>query len=229
MFLAAGIQLDQLTYTITNSTKPQLTYRTLHQLTSGNDTRDLDPERAYLAIDLFHGTEIREAATNKVVSPWPMPECEELRRDFQRSLQYWGNERLFAELGSILTKTGILPLINNVVAFSCGSITYLSGWPLQQRSMSQHALILAVRDLVERTGYKEPGTVKCYAQDPIYGLLDQRILGDEGIMLVNDPKGFLQVDEGSFVISILPGIPVHDVIADIARPMVMVATYPLSE
>jgi hypothetical protein len=85
-----------------------------------------------------------------------------IREDFQVWLKYWDQEgRQFGRLGSVLTKSGVLPLITNVVAFSCGSITYLRGWPLRQRSIAQYALILAVRDLVEMPGYKEAGMVKC--------------------------------------------------------------------
>jgi hypothetical protein len=50
-----------------------------------------------------------------------------------------------------------------------------------------------------------------------------------GITVVDDPRGFLQVSDCSVVIFILPDIPVHDVIADIARPVAMITTYPLPE
>ncbi|KAK4033690.1 hypothetical protein C8A01DRAFT_19398 [Parachaetomium inaequale] len=92
-------------------------------------------------------------------------------------------------------------------------------------SMAQHALALTIRDLLGHT----PGThgeaaggVRCYAQDPIYTPVDEQVLSEAGFTVLNDPRAFLEVDEASVVIAISPDIPVRQIIADIARPAIMV-------
>ncbi|KAK4105897.1 hypothetical protein N658DRAFT_503963 [Parathielavia hyrcaniae] len=92
--------------------------------------------------------------------------------------------------------------------------------------MVQHALVLVVRDAVEKAGHRAPGTIKCYAQDPRYVPLDEQLLGQAGITVLDDPRAWLQVDEGSVVVGICPTIAFEDIIADIARPVAMVMQDP---
>lgn len=60
------------------------------------------------------------------------------------------------------------------------------------------------------------------AQDPAYTRVDKSVLEEDAIRCLDDPGGFLDVDNLSVVISIAPDIPVRQVVADIARPTVMV-------
>jgi hypothetical protein len=131
---------------------------------------------------------------------------------------------LFDQARSILAATGVFPSINNVVAFACGSNTRLVDDLESRRSVSQHALMLAVRDAVEKD--KGEGTVKCFAQDPVYGPMDKQVLSELGIAVVDNPSGWLEVDEGSVVIAITPEIPVDEVLADIARPVAIIMLAP---
>ena len=67
-----------------------------------------------------------------------------------------------------------------------------------------------------------PITVDCYAQDPAYDAADRAVLAMEGITVLEDPHGFLAVDETSMVISVAPSVPVRQIVADIARPAAMI-------
>jgi hypothetical protein len=95
------------------------------------------------------------------------------------------------------------------------------------RPVAQHILALAVRDfLASHDARGRPGEgvcgIKCYAQDPIYTPIDEQVLGEAGFDVVDDPKAFLEVDESSVVIAIAPDIPVRQIVADIARPAMMI-------
>ncbi|CAK7217231.1 hypothetical protein SBRCBS47491_003094 [Sporothrix bragantina] len=67
-----------------------------------------------------------------------------------------------------------------------------------------------------------PITVDCFAQDPAYDAADRAVLAMEGISVLEDPYGFLAVDETSVVISVAPSVPVRQIVADIARPTAMI-------
>jgi len=59
-------------------------------------------------------------------------------------------------------------------------------------------------------------------QDPAYTDLDKGALRLEGVKVLEDPRAFVEVDEASVVVAIYPIIPAMDVIADVARPAVIV-------
>ncbi|KAJ6573678.1 hypothetical protein B0H10DRAFT_1705766, partial [Mycena sp. CBHHK59/15] len=63
--------------------------------------------------------------------------------------------------------------------------------------------------------------VLCFAQDPIYSVIDKQLLAQHNIACCDDPRGFLEVDKWSLVISIAPNIPVKQIITDLARPAVI--------
>ncbi|KAK4232727.1 hypothetical protein C8A03DRAFT_48470 [Achaetomium macrosporum] len=95
------------------------------------------------------------------------------------------------------------------------------------RPMAQHILALTVRDLLASsytTARQGEGIcgIKCYAQDPIYTPVDRQVLGEAGFTILDDPRAFLEVDESSVVIAIAPDIPVRQIVADIARPAIMI-------
>lgn len=118
-----------------------------------------------------------------------------------------------------------MPKITNIAAVGCGTISRFEDADLRGRSMSQHALMLAIRDLVEAS-YRKLRTVQCFAQDPIYCPVDKEVLEDADITVLNDPRIWLEIDEGSVVISVWPNIPVLEIIADIARPLILVISRP---
>jgi len=64
--------------------------------------------------------------------------------------------------------------------------------------------------------------IGCYAQDPDYTDIDREVLEQSGITILDDPQGFLEVDDSTAVLSFGANIPLRQVIADIARPAMMV-------
>ncbi|KAG6366099.1 hypothetical protein INS49_000275 [Diaporthe citri] len=101
------------------------------------------------------------------------------------------------------------------------------------RSMAQHALALVIRDFLgsdcalgahsDGDGDGDgDGGIQCYAQDPIYTPVDEQVLCEAGFTVVHDPGAFLEVDEASVVMAISADIPIRQIIADIARPAIMI-------
>lgn len=87
--------------------------------------------------------------------------------------------------------------------------------------MTQHALILTLRDMFcDKLSYdsSQEKTIKCYAQDPIYNDSDIGALASLDITVLDDPDGFLQLDEETAVISIAPNICVKQVVTELSRP-----------
>ncbi|KAM3498528.1 hypothetical protein MY10362_008157 [Beauveria mimosiformis] len=114
-----------------------------------------------------------------------------------------------------------LPLrIRNVVALACGSpeTTTMTTAVAGRRSVMQHALVLALRDVLGGGG------VACVTQDAgYYTVTDKVVLKGERVAVVDDPRGYLEVGDETVVVAVWPGnVPVWDVVCDVARPAVLV-------
>lgn len=68
----------------------------------------------------------------------------------------------------------------------------------------------------------EAGGPPCYIQDPVYNEIDKSILGGLGMVVLDDPNGFLEVDENSFVVSIAANVPVKEIILENAKPAIVI-------
>ena len=90
----------------------------------------------------------------------------------------------------------------------------------RHRAASQHGLLLTLKEWLQQRNPKEE--IPCYAQDPIYNSMDKQILGEAGGEVIDDPRGWLEVDEQSMMISVAPNVPVKEIITDIARPAVII-------
>lgn len=87
------------------------------------------------------------------------------------------------------------------------------------RAAYQHALMSTLKATFQHSAEKWKGS---YAQDPAYSDTDVAVLAQHGIEVVDDPEGFLQVDDESAVISISPDIPVKQVVCDLAKPQILI-------
>ncbi|KAL5358605.1 hypothetical protein BJX96DRAFT_163863 [Aspergillus floccosus] len=125
----------------------------------------------------------------------------------------------------IQTTLRSLPLtcqITKVIGIACGCFAITSSDPKgYTRSAVQHAFLLAMRKAWQENGMAGDH-VACNVQDPAYTSTDRQILQKQGIQVVEDPEGFLQMDEASVVFSCAPNICVKQIVADIARPAVLV-------
>lgn len=82
----------------------------------------------------------------------------------------------------------------------------------------QHDLLVLLRDVLGEKGRN----IECVSQDPEYHEFEKAIYGIQGIQLIEDPQGFLHVDDESFVITIAASAPVRKLVMDLALPAAMI-------
>ena len=149
--------------------------------------------------------------------------AEAVRGSFNQRRAEWEASNQHDELKSILASVADkIPPVRKIVAFACSSMSWENRDRLVRRSATQHSLVLTLRDILEKRQGADGIHIDCYAQDPVYSTADKQVLGEVGITVLNDPGGFLEVDETAIVIAIAPDIPVRQVVADLARPAMMI-------
>lgn len=64
--------------------------------------------------------------------------------------------------------------------------------------------------------------ILCYAQDPVFKDIDKEILQEHGITVLDNPHGFLEMDEDTVIISKFPDVPIRSITADLTQPAIMI-------
>lgn len=144
---------------------------------------------------------------------------KETRDAFHSYRGTWEASEHCHRLKSSMAAAASLPGITKIIAFACSSMSRDDDHT-RHRSASQHALILTLRDMLQAS---QPGApqIRCLAQDPVYTEADRTVLAELGVTVVDDPQGFLEVDDQSVVLSFSPNVPVRQIITDLARPVVL--------
>lgn len=93
---------------------------------------------------------------------------------------------------------------------------------VQKNSIMQHALTVTIRGFWQSRNVQPGAEIKCYAQDPQYTEVDAAVLGKAGITVIGDPRGLLETDDSSVIISFAPDIPVRQIVTDLARPAILI-------
>lgn len=207
--------------------EPRLAYRSFEMMTCARGFIDwifMNPPITCLSMVVCHENFRVEWNSNTIVpdpdgcAPSTHQELEPLFRSFCKQ---WQTTESFGRIKSLFA--GNVPSvtvpsnINKVVALSCS--TMAEGNRLLPRSPAQHALALGIRDILVSQGKEN---VSCYVQDPAYQDADKSVLGQEGVVVLKDPRAFLEIDEASVVIAAASHIPVRQIIADLARPAVVI-------
>ena len=166
----------------------------------------------------MHRTVIRNPDTKEPLDDMVFATREETAEDFRKHRQMWEGSEMCKELTHILNSAAASLEINKIVAVSLGNLSYLrDDYP--GRSAFQHSLVLTMREwLNDKNGHETP----CYVQDPIYQEIDIEILQEYGIKVLEDPQAWLEMDDQSIVVSIASNVPVKEIVADIARPAVVI-------
>lgn len=137
-------------------------------------------------------------------------------RHLEDAVTTWEATRSYQQLRSLLLSPETPNNITKVIRFGCGGLLSNSlGW-------YQHALILTLKSILASRYYGiTRNKIRCYAQDSGYIDADKRVLDESGIAVLDNPDGFLKVDDSSVVISFSPNWPVKQIVADIARPAIL--------
>ncbi|KAJ5782415.1 hypothetical protein N7457_004189 [Penicillium paradoxum] len=178
-------------------------------------------------ISLMHVTYRRDSENKKIIPPRVARDREVVRTTFQTKTQEWSESAACERLKTILSSSAKNHGIDKVIGFALGtmSIQYYSkdGSPFAESGWgpaSQHALLLTMKEWLQERDREQK--VPCYSQDPAFTEVDRQILDEVGVEVIEDPRGWLEVDEQSMILSVGPDVPVKEIIADIARPAVII-------
>lgn len=202
--------------------KPFLGYKAMQHLLYYPRTDFFIEHLAYCNLPIYHSVALRNKFTREFVRRQAVPPKDQVKKLFKEDLLEWTSSEQYKKLKSTL-KILKNRNIKKIIAFACGSFASDNErW--RSRSSYQHGLIMASRECLasEGTNAKDYGDVQCFAQEPEYTDADREILQDYDITVLDDPEGWLEVDETSVVISCSPNVPVKQIVTDLARPACMI-------
>lgn len=166
-----------------------------------------------------------------------LPECslDELRRVFELHRKTWLESGNCASLTQILGSAKSTMVVDKVLCLGLGSTSrrfnhlkrpeggYVNA---ESRSMIQHAAALTIAQTLSSSNPSQAAftdqSIQILVQDPEYNDLDAQLFSELGITIISDPKGFLEVDDRTFVISVACNVCQKQIIADLARPVGMI-------
>jgi hypothetical protein len=164
--------------------------------------------------------------TQEIINPEPSTPyiSESMVKDiFKTTLDEWKKTRQCENLISVLHATN-LSSVKQIVAFACGSIVNTSKQEqMARRTIYQHGLLLTIRNVLnENQSPQNTLGVPIWVQDPAYCAIDTSILAEHGVSTLDDPDGFLKVDDSTMVLSFAPDAPIKQIITEISRPVAMI-------
>ncbi|KAJ5177755.1 uncharacterized protein N7500_000454 [Penicillium coprophilum] len=146
----------------------------------------------------------------------PTRKPETVAREFEANTQVWEASEACENFKKTLFQNASGHKINSIVGFACGSLSR----PYNPHTDFQHALLITLKDWLKK---KDPGKeLSCYIQDVLNTSADKDFLAKFGFEVVDDPAGWSKVDEQSVVLSIAPDVPIKQIIAENARPAIVI-------
>ena len=176
------------------------------------------PNTAYCNLRIRHYMDTRNVATNEIVTPPTVP-FEEVDELFDSAREVWEAGEPCKRLRYLLASIKLPCKINKIVSFALGSMA--DPERICHPNAFQHALIWTLRDVLAERGQMSQEAA-CYTQDPAYNEADKAVLQKLQITVVEDPVGFLEVDDSTIVLSCSPDVPVKQIVMEVARPAMMI-------
>lgn len=196
---------------------PKICYKSCTELKRDILKGAIWPE-IYCPLQIMFPVLYRDKQTQEPILPH-MKDLQQVRGRFQTRLQQWMAKKAFRTLESILSNSAAKHKIDKVIGLACGSMASDDLPGHGNAPYDQHAQILTVQKWAANQFSHD---VACYVQDPAYTKLDESVLNEHGIQVIEDPQAWLEVDDSSVVLSFFPNIPVREIIADLARPAVLI-------
>jgi hypothetical protein len=141
----------------------------------------------------------------------------EVRLEFASHEATWKKSKACKNLEQQLM-TVSSPNISRIVGFGLGSLQWLG----DRAGARSHTQIAALKTMAGILKKSSPHEIQCYVQDPMYCNVSKEFLQSIGIVVLDDPKGFLEVDENTLVFSVCPNVPVKQIVADLQWPAAMI-------
>ncbi|RAL13433.1 uncharacterized protein BO97DRAFT_413415 [Aspergillus homomorphus CBS 101889] len=136
----------------------------------------------------------------------------------EEAINDWETSNAWTTVKETLIAVRSRHTIDNLVAFSCGSIfgEFAAG--------IQHAMLLLIMNLFGVGGGDGlcEELLACSVQDPNYKEWDKETLMALDMKVVDDPQGFLDVEDESIVFTCASDVPVKEIVLEIARPAIII-------
>lgn len=112
--------------------------------------------------------------------------------------------------------------VSNIISFGSGTFTGNVKADWRTHSTFQHASLLTLREFVRET-LGDVDDIKILAQDPAYTQVDKDVLTERRIDILEDPDGFLELDDRSIVVSCALAAPIKQIVMDLCRPLMLIS------
>lgn len=123
----------------------------------------------------------------------------------------WYKTGAFRCLIDLLSAATFKTPIDKIVCFGLGTTK-------SYRSCLQHNAAQTISTALKILQEKP---VPMYSQDPAYNDLDKELLEEEGFVIVDDPKGLLEITATTLIFSMNPGFPLKQIVCDGQWPAAM--------
>lgn len=174
-------------------------------------------QEATCSLRIAHWMSRRKKDTKESAYHDALRDSQVVRESFRTTRESWEISQMSKDLASTLESIPKTLDIDKMLGFSCSSMSIDRNF---SRSEFQHALVLTVRDWLKVRN--RSGRVPCYVQDPVYTSTDKSILNESSVTVLDDPQGLLEIDDSSVVFSCSSNIPIKEIVADIARPAMLI-------
>ncbi|KAJ2995529.1 hypothetical protein NUW58_g1243 [Xylaria curta] len=187
-----------------------IVYSSVKSLTSGQWMENSDFQKAYLPMWIC--APIRRIGEGLEFTTPPTPPEEDFNM-YQAIEQQWKTSQHFEQAQEALDSVEIPFTVTKVIGLGLGPLVLKSR--VFERCVFQHALVSVLRQ-------KFSISLNPFVQDPAYTQRDRDILCSTGLTVLEDPQALLELDESSILLTISPGLPVKDIVADTCRPGIII-------
>lgn len=179
------------------------------------------PQKEYCSLQIYLELVALNESDDYLLPPRRHP-IQEVEVAFHNIRQKWKDSDDFQQLMRILDQSNRQVEIRKIVGFACSSMSREGSVPKHFiRPAKQHALLLTLQEIYTKSGHEADKTA-CYMQDPVYNEVDKSVLEDLGMAVLDDPDGFLEVDETSVVVSITANVPVKEIVLENAKLAIII-------
>ncbi|CEL09655.1 hypothetical protein ASPCAL12788 [Aspergillus calidoustus] len=200
--------------------KPSIRYICYESLRSGQELSSRRPHLVYCPMIIRHEATTSNLMTGGALQTIPRRSIDDIYYVFNTALHLWEESDTWIQIKATLLSTQATTIVKKIIAFACGTMSHPDDIPgASYNSIFQHAFLVTLQRLLQQ---EANGQIACAVQDPAYTDADRAVLETYGIRVLDDPEGFLEVDDRSLVLSCSPNVPVKQIVVDVAKPAVVI-------
>ncbi|KAL2809994.1 hypothetical protein BJX63DRAFT_403231 [Aspergillus granulosus] len=196
--------------------KPFIRYISYESLRAGRGGGIERPHLVYCTMIIQH------AATTGPPPNIPRRSINDIHHTLSTARHIWEESAVWAQIKTTFLSARAPTNITKIIGFACGTMSYPDEVPgSSYNSIFQHAFLVSIQHLLQDKS-RSNEQIPCSVQDPAYADGDRAVLPAWGINVLDDPQGFLEINDDTLVFSSAPDIPVKQIVVDVARPAVII-------